>query len=82
MRLPFSFPTLVFRQESSNQDKKSNHTKNSIQPHLSVNAERCGYSFILCLRVSSQQLVIGSFDSLKPIIIRPIKLISEMVGIS
>jgi hypothetical protein len=38
--------------------------------------------FILCLRVSSQQLVTGSFDSLKPVIIRLTKLISIAIGVS
>jgi hypothetical protein len=62
--------------------KKSNYIKNSIQPPLSASAEGSGHGFILCLRISSQQLVTSIFDSLKPVIIRLIKLISVAIGVS
>jgi hypothetical protein len=74
--------TLVFGQENSNQDKKSNHIKDPIQSLLAASTEGSGHSFVLCLRISSQQFVAGSLKSLKPIIIRLIKLTPIAVGFS
>jgi hypothetical protein len=82
MKLLFFFLTLVFGSESSNQDKKSDHIKNSLQPPLVASAEGSSHGFVLCLRISSQHLVTGSLNSLKLVIIRLVKLTSIAIGIS
>jgi hypothetical protein len=80
--VPFLFLTLVFGQESSNQDKKSDHIKNSVQSPLAMSAEGSSHGFVLWLRISSQQLIIGSLNSIKPVIIRLVKLTSIVIGVS
>jgi hypothetical protein len=82
MKLSLFFSTLVFGQESNNQDKKSDHIENSIQTPLATSTEGSYHGFVLCFRISSQQLVAGSLNNLKPIIIRLVKLNSIAIGVS
>jgi hypothetical protein len=41
--------TPIFEHESSNQDKKSDHIENSIQPLIAASVEGSCHGFVLCL---------------------------------
>jgi hypothetical protein len=60
---------------------ESNHIENSVQSPFASSAEGSVHGFVLCIRISPQQLVTGHLNSFKLVIIRLVKLTSVAIGV-
>jgi hypothetical protein len=60
---------------------EADRIKTPVQSFLPLTSEGCGQSIIFGLGVSSKQLIVGSFNTLQPIVVWLIKLLPKSKGI-